>query len=179
MVACLRLAGQHDEDMQCREIKERIRNPEFRSQIRLANQGNMLVWLRQELIELEADCRALWMENQRNRQAPFARNAPVMPSCRETNQYSSPQGPDDWRNAGGNLPRPDDRNICDNFCGRNGYGFGRGRGGRTITGPPATGNPTEHLAITVSSSTTLPHPCHFCGSNHWDRDCTYYTTNET
>ena len=62
-VACLRLACQHDEDMQCREIKEGIRNPEFRSQIRLANQGNTLAWLRQELIELEADCRALWMEN--------------------------------------------------------------------------------------------------------------------
>ena len=63
-VACLRLAGQHDEDMQCREIKEGIRNPEFRSQIRLATQGNTFAWLRQELVELEADCRALWIENQ-------------------------------------------------------------------------------------------------------------------
>ena len=115
-VACLRLTCQHDEDMQCREIKEGIRNPEFRSQIRLANQGNTLAWLRQELIELEADCRALWIENQRNRQVPFTRNAPVMPRRREANQHSSPQGPDDRRNAGGNnLEKSRNQSFSINF----------------------------------------------------------------
>ena len=47
-----------------------------------------------------------------------------------------------------------------------------------ITGP-LTGNPTERLAITASSSTTTPRPCRFCGDNHWDRDCTYYRPNAT
>ena len=45
-----------------------------------------------------------------------------------------------------------------------------------ITGP-LTGNPMERL--TASSSTTPSCPCRFCGGNHWDRDCTYYTTYAT
>src|SRR5439155_20957185 len=99
-----------------KSIKEGLRNPEFRSQIRLANQGNTLAWLRQELIELEADCRALWMENQCNRQVPFTRNAPVMPRRREANQQSSPQGPDDRRNAGGNnLEKSRNQSFSINF----------------------------------------------------------------
>ena len=57
-VACLRIAEVLDEDMQCAEIKEGLRDPEYRSAIRLAAANNTIAWLRQELTVLESDCRA-------------------------------------------------------------------------------------------------------------------------
>lgn len=58
-IACLHIAEVLDEDMQCSEVKEGLRDPEYRSAIRLLAANNTLAWLRQELTDLESDCRAL------------------------------------------------------------------------------------------------------------------------
>ena len=72
-IACFRLAGQHDKDMQCHEIKEGIRNHEFGSQIQLTNQGNTLAWLCQELIELEVAYQISYSPSTRSLHSPSNR----------------------------------------------------------------------------------------------------------
>jgi hypothetical protein len=74
-VACLRVAETIDEDMQCSEIKVGLRDPEFRSAIRLAPANNTIAWLRQELTDLESDCRALWTKSQRSYKYPAPKQA--------------------------------------------------------------------------------------------------------
>ena len=61
-LACLKIACIKDPDMQCSEIRDRIKDPEFHTVIHLKEANNTTVWLCQELMDLETDCRALWQK---------------------------------------------------------------------------------------------------------------------
>jgi hypothetical protein len=153
-LACLKIADIVDEDAQCVEIKEGLRDPEFRSLIRLSPQGNTLAWLRQELIDTEQDSRAVWAKNQRPRY-PF-----------QQPRYGTP-------NASANDGTTTTR-------GRGGY-RGRGRGSYPPGQQPPQSPPTQRppLAITATASKDPPRACRFCGGKHWDRECVYGRQNAT
>ena len=69
-LACLKIACIKDPDMQCSEIRDGIKDPEFRTVIRLKEANNTTAWLRQELMDLETDCQAIWQKSQRASRPP-------------------------------------------------------------------------------------------------------------
>ena len=59
-IACLYISGVEEEDIQCHEIKDGIKDPKLWSLIRLHGVDNSMAWLRQELIDMENDAKSLW-----------------------------------------------------------------------------------------------------------------------
>jgi len=150
-IACLRISEVDDEDMQCHEIKEGLRDPEFCTAMRLSAGDNTTSWMHQELISLESDCKALWQKSQRPVRPVFA----------------------DRRNNGARQPGSAARS--ENKFSERGCSTSRGRG-RSRGGSQFTPRNKERLAITASASTKPPRPCRFCGADHWDQECTYAAT---
>ena len=152
-IACLCISGVEDEDMQCHEIKDGIKDPELRSLIRLHGADNSTAWLRQELIDTENDAKSLWQKNQR---AP--------PPARS--QFQLRRG--GARGADRSLLRDsrDERRspAKDKEKDRKGE-TPRGQGRGAVRGRGA-GRTSERLAITASASERPPRPCRFCGGNH-------------
>lgn len=168
-LACLRIAGIQDEDLQCAEIREGLRDAEFRSAIRLRDQGNTTAWLRQELTTLEPDIRAVCRKKTyaqppptiarfANRGTPFARGA---------------RGSGYGRGTYGN------RGSTSTFVPRGGAttggtmrGAGNAAGGYGRGGSPNRGRGGYPYTAGASESRT-PRPCRYCGGRHWDRECQF------
>jgi len=163
-IACLRISGVEEEDMQCHEIKDGIKDPELRSLIRLHGADNSTAWLRQELIDTENDAKSLWQKNQRAPPPPRPQFQLRRGGARGANRSDASISRDfrDERRS----PAKDKDKARDKKgeAPRRGAMRGRGAGG---------GRTSERLAITASASERPPRPCRFCGGNHWDRDCNY------
>src|SRR5579871_5684500 len=161
-IACLKIAGIEDEDMQCSEIKDGLRDPEYRSVIKLNVEGNTVAQLRQDLIDNEDDCRVLWNKSQRLQQLAMSRPAPAVSAAfpATTVAPKPPIAP----------PRQPQTRVVEDRRGRGGIWRGPVRG----SGRPPDAGHKEPLAITATASKFPPRPCRFCGGQHWDRECSYY-----
>ena len=73
-LAWLKIAGVENENNQCVQICEGLLDPEYRSVIRLAVDENTLQHLRADLLEMEADMRAVWNKTNRPASRPFPNN---------------------------------------------------------------------------------------------------------
>jgi hypothetical protein len=149
-IACLKIADIDDEDMQCAEVKDGLKDPEYRSVIRLQAANNTISWLRQELTETESDCRSLWQKNQRLR-PPFL------------NRYSNTEA----QPKRGGMYRGRGRDTSYSQQSRSNM---QSTLPQTAV-PPLPGK--QPLAITATASREPPRACRFCGGNHWDRECQF------
>ena len=157
-LACLKIACIEDLDMQCSEIRDGIKDPEFRTVIHLKEANNTMAWLRQELMDLETDCRALWQKSQRASRpppTPFQRTYALQqhtstpPTISQTPARGALCSASHGRVTHGRRARPLFRS---NF--------------QALSTPAAV--VPQHLASEKPSRA-----CHFCGGQHWDRECSY------
>jgi hypothetical protein len=170
----LKISGIVDQNVLAIEIREGLQDPEYRAAVRLPLEAK-LAWLRSELVDTEADSRALWLKHSRpQRSLPMpTRLPPGQPFYQPPNPVAAPH----------QVQQPPMRRRGRGFRGQFGTGGFRSRGRyqsfgtRRDTPPaPATSAPVtraqgERLAITAGEAIAPPRPCRFCGGSHWDREC--------
>jgi len=154
-IACLRISGIEDEDMQCHEIKDGIKDPELRSLIRLHGADNTTAWLRQELIDTENDAKSLWQKNQRAApptRSQFQLRCGGARGASRSDTSLLRDSRDERR-----FPAKDKDKDKKGEAPHRGAMRGRGTG---------SGRISERLAIAASASERPLRPCRFCGGNH-------------
>ena len=179
-LAWLKISGIADEDTLAMEIREGLQDPEYRAAVRLP-EPTTISWLRNELVDTEADSKALWQKHSR---PPRSATAPsVAPPL-----FQQPKDPPATPSQEQQLQRGRGRS----FRGQFGANRFRGQTQRfqnptpRRNAPPGTTVPTrtappqgERLALTASESYAPPRPCRFCGGSHWDRECTKFPLQTT
>ena len=150
-IACLYITEVDDEDMQCFEIREELRNPEYHSIIHLKFAGNILAWLCQELIDTKSDSRVLWQKSQQHSFIWFINIPHHIEACQ--NDFARKQLRDrgNWRECTREYKRDDNDRFEDLI--------------------------KDCLAIITFASQNSPRSCRFYDDFHWDKEYNYYKSN--
>ena len=190
-VTWLKISGVDDEDSVCMEVRDGLRDPEFRALVRVGD-GTTLAKLRSDLTEVENDAKALWMRNQQQSTNSYARRQGQSSqqfgqgqrdsdasrggfSQRGRGFYSTP-----YNRGGGNGQAPYQNETQNSQTSsryssqtsQNNSSTASNASNRYNNRYPSQRGPRPAIAATDSS--TPPRPCRFCGAMHWDRDCPQY-----
>ena len=183
-VTWLKIAGIVDEPTICSEVREGLKDPQYRSLVRLGEEPT-LAKLRNDMLECEDDAKALWRLAQQQlaqqRPAPFDRQRrPPVPQQQNPppNAYSRgrgyPQRPYQPSQPPSQYQPQPPRNTSYRPNQRGNYAPQQARNQRFDSQGQQGHQSRPPLAIASNDSPTPPRPCRFCGQNHWDRECPNY-----
>ena len=181
-VTWLKISGVNEEESVCMEVRDGLRDPEFRALIRIGDKMT-LAKLRSDITEVENDARALWLKNQGN---SFGYNSPGLyrglgQSPETAIQRGRGGGPSSqFARGGGRSYYQNSNQNPSTFANRN--SMPQRNNTRSFASQPfprqarnsQPTNRSDAVALTANDSATPPRPCRFCGQLHWDRDCPRY-----
>ena len=178
-LAWLKISGITDENVLPMEIREGLQDAEYRAAVRLPDPAT-ITWLRNELVDTEADSKALWQKHSRPSRSTAA---PITAQP----LFQQPKDPP----AISSQEQQPQRGRGRSFRGHFGTSRFRGQSQRYQSPTPRRGAPPdttastriapqgERLTLTASESYAPPRPCRFCGGSHWDRECTRFPLQTT
>jgi len=181
-VTWLKISGIDDEDSVCMEVRDGLRDPEYRALVRVGD-GITLAKLRSDLTEVENDAKALWMRNQQN-STTFARRQPGQfdRGSQRGRGYSASfnrgggngrdqfQGQSQARSA---YSTQNQNSSAQSTSSRSSY-QDPSKSGQNSLNTNRYNQRGPRPALTANDSTNPPRPCRFCGLMHWDKDCPQY-----